>query len=292
MSVKFTKDDFIQESIKIHGDKYDYSLVEYIKSSEKVTIICREHGNFIQRASNHLQGRGCYDCKKTRKYDSEKFIGLSNKVHNGKYLYDKVIYNGSHNDVIITCLEHGDFSQTPTNHLRGKGCGKCATESTRLILHDFINRCNLVHNFKYDYDLVIYKNNRTKIPIICRLHNNTFYQKPSNHLQGQGCPKCGDNFGIKENKWLDSLNISERQFRIGRYVVDGYDPDTKTIYEFNGDFWHGNPDVFKKDEYNNVLNKTFGDLYDKTLKREIEINKMGYKVISIWENDFNKLYIY
>ena len=65
MSVKFTKDDFISESIKIHGDKYDYSLVEYTKSSEKVSIICREHGIFEQRASNHLRGRGCYGCKKT-----------------------------------------------------------------------------------------------------------------------------------------------------------------------------------------------------------------------------------
>jgi very-short-patch-repair endonuclease len=288
MSVKFTKDIFIYESIKIHGDKYDYSLVDYTKSSEKVVIICREHGNFIQRASNHLQGRGCYDCKKTRKYDSEKFIDLSNKVHNGKYLYDKVIYNGSHSDVIITCLEHSDFKQSPTNHLRGKGCGRCATESTRLVLYDFINRCNLVHNSKYDYDLIIYQNLRTDVLIKCKEHGD-FIQRAKNHLDGQGCPKCGDNFGIKENKWLDSLNISERQFRIGRYVVDGYDPDTKTIYEFNGDFWHGNPDIFKKNDYNNVLKRTFGELYEKTLKKEIELKKMGYRVISIWENDFNKL---
>jgi hypothetical protein len=289
MSVKFTKYDFIQESIKIHGDKYDYSLVEYIKSSEKVTIICREHGSFEQRASNHLRGRGCYDCKKTKKYDSEKFIDLSNKVHNSKYLYDKVVYNGSHNNVIITCLEHGDFSQSPTNHLRGKGCGECATISTRLHLQDFINKCNLIHNFKYDYDLVIYSNNRTKIQIICRLHNNTFYQKPSNHLQGQGCPKCGDNFGIKENKWLDLYGIKERQVRIGRYIVDGYDPITKTVYEFNGDFWHGNPDIFESGDYNNVLKTTFGELYEKTIRKEVELKNMGYKVISIWENDFNKL---
>ena len=288
MSVKFTNDDFIQESIKIHGDKYDYSLVEYIKSSEKVTIICREHGSFEQRASNHLRGRGCYDCKKTRKYDSEKFIGLSNKVHNSKYLYDKVIYNGSHNDVIITCLEHGDFSQSPTNHLSGKGCGKCATDSSRI--DNFFKVVNNIHKNKYTY-YNDYINMRTKIVINCKEHGD-FTQRAKNHLDGQGCPVCGSKFGVKENKWLDSLNITERQFVIGRYVVDGYDPKTKTVYEFNGDFWHGNPDVFKKDEYNNVLNKTFGDLYDKTLKREIEINKMGYKVISIWENDFNKLYIY
>ena len=284
-SVKFTKDDFIQESIKIHDDKYDYSLVEYTKSSEKVIIICRDHGNFIQRASNHLQGRGCYYCKKTRKYDSEKYIDLSNKVHNGKYLYDKVIYNGSHNDVIITCLEHGDFSQTPTNHLSGKGCAKCATDSSRI--NDFFKIVNDIHINKYTY-YNDYINMRTKIVINCKEHGD-FIQRAKNHLNGQGCPKCGEKFGIKENKWLDSLNISERQFRIGRYVVDGYDPITKTVYEFNGDFWHGNPEIFNKDDYNSVLKKTFGELYEKTIKKELELNKIGYKVISIWENDFNRL---
>ena len=288
MSVKFTKDDFIRESIKIHHDKYDYSLVEYIKSSEKVTIICRVHGSFEQRASNHLRGRGCYDCKKTRMHDSEKFIKLSIDIHGSKYSYDKTIYDGSHKDVIISCKKHGDFSQTPTNHLRGKGCPICAIESTRLIIDDFIKRCDIIHDFKYDYSLVVYKNLRTDILIKCREHGD-FRQRAKNHLDGQGCPKCGDNFGIKENKWLDLYGIKERQIRIGRYVVDGYDPDTKTIYEFNGDFWHGNPDVFRKDDYNNVVKRTFGELYQKTLKKETELKRRGYNVISIWENDFDKL---
>jgi hypothetical protein len=56
MSIKI---DFIKESVKVHKDKYDYSLVDYKKSSEKVVIICKEHGPFEQRASNHLRGRGC-----------------------------------------------------------------------------------------------------------------------------------------------------------------------------------------------------------------------------------------
>ncbi len=288
MSVKFNNDDFIRESVKIHGHKYDYSLVNYTKSADKVIINCKIHGPFEQRASNHLRGRGCYSCKKTKKYDSNKFILLSKEIHGDKYLYKNTIYNGSHTDVIITCKIHGDFNQSPTNHLRGKGCILCATESTRLDLFDFINRCNLIHNNSYDYSLVEYKNSRTKVIIICNTHGE-FLQRAKNHLDGQGCPKCGDNFGIKENKWLDSLNISERQFRIGRYVVDGYDPNTKTVYEFNGDFWHGNPEIFKPNDYNNVLKKTFGELYKNTIKRKNELIKRGYNVISIWENDFNKL---
>lgn len=74
MSAKFTKDEFIKNAIDKHGDKYDYSLVNYINSSKKIIIICKEHGSFEQRASNHLRGRGCYSCKKSKKYDSDKFI--------------------------------------------------------------------------------------------------------------------------------------------------------------------------------------------------------------------------
>jgi hypothetical protein len=285
MSVKLTKDDFILESIKIHGDKYDYSLVDYKKSGEKVVIICRKHGPFEQRANNHLIGRGCYLCKNTKLYNSKKFIKLSSKVHNNKYDYKKTIYNGSHNKVIITCKEHGDFNQLPTNHLSGKGCLKCSTESTRLMINDFIDRSNIIHEFKYDYNLSEYKNSRTKILIFCKDHGY-FNQTPANHLQGQGCPRCGDLFGIKENRWLDYLGIKERQIRIGKYIVDGFNPKTNTIYEFNGDFWHGNPDLYNSNDLNKVLNKTFGELYKKTINREKYLIKKGYNVVSIWENDF------
>lgn len=281
MSIKI---DFIKESVKVHKDKYDYSLVDYKKSSEKVVIICKEHGPFEQRASNHLRGRGCNNCKKTRKYDNKKFIDLSNIVHNGKYLYNKVIYNGSHNNIIITCLEHGDFKQTPTNHLSGKGCGKCATDSFRI--SNFFKIVNDIHNNRYTY-FGDYINLRTKIVINCKEHGD-FIQRAKNHLEGQGCPTCGDRFGIKENKWLDSLNIKEKQYRIGKYIVDGYDPHTNTIYEFNGDYWHGNPKLYNDNDMNSVLNKTFGELYRNTKDREEYLMKKGYNVISIWESDFNK----
>lgn len=286
MSVKFTKEDFIKNSNKIHDNKYDYSLVEYEKSSKKVTIICEKHGEFQQRASNHLRGRGCVLCKKSKMYDTKKFIEMSNSIHNNVYEYNKTSYKGSHTYVTITCKKHGDFIQTPSNHLSGKGCSKCATESNRLIINDFIDRSNEIHNFKYDYSLSEYKNIRTKVVIICKEHGN-FKQSPKNHLNGQGCPRCGNLFGIKENKWLSIINITERQVRIGKYIVDGYDPKTNTIYEFNGDFWHGNPNIYNANDMNKVLNKTFGELYKKTLNREKYLIKKGYKVITIWEKDFD-----
>lgn len=289
MSRKFSNEDFILKSIKIHNDKYDYSKVDYIKSSEKVIIICKEHGEFKQRASNHLRGRGCYNCKKSKKYNNSIFIKKSKVIHGEKYNYNKVIYNNSHDNVIITCKTHGDFSQSPTNHLSGKGCTLCGIENNKHSSDYFIGKCNNIHNSKYDYSLVNYINIRTSIDIICKEHG-IFKQRAKNHLDGQGCPKCGENFGIKENKWLDILNVKERQVRIGKYTVDGYDSKTKTIYEFNGDFWHGNPELYNRDDINFVLNKTFGELYRNTINRERSLIKRGYKVISIWENDFNKLF--
>ena len=287
MSVKFTKYDFIQESIKIHGDKYDYSLVDYKNMRTNIKIICKKHGVFVQRPDIHLSKKGCKDCLVYER-GVNTFLEKVSNIHGDKYRYDLSNYVNRTIKIKIICKEHGEFSQTPHQHLLGKGCYMCNGGISSNI-NVFIKNAHKIHGDKYDYSKSVYINSIKSIIIICKEHGD-FSQRPNNHIiKGYGCPKCGEKFGIKENKWLDSLNISERQFRIGRYVVDGYDPDTKTIYEFNGDFWHGNPDIFKKNDYNNVLKRTFGELYEKTLKKEIELKKMGYRVISIWENDFNKL---
>ena len=130
-----------------------------------------------------------------------------------------------------------------------------------------------------------YKYTNKKVIIICKKHGE-FVQTPLVHLSGSGCPRCGIKFGIKENKWLDSLDVKYRQIRIGKYVVDGYDPIENTIYEFNGDFWHGNPTKYNSNEINSVLKITFGELYNRTMNRENELKILGYNIISIWESDF------
>lgn len=125
-----SQQQFIEEAKKIHGDKYDYSKVEYVNSRTKVCIICPKHGEFWQTPSNHLRGEGCMECGKEkvrelRRYDAEQFIELAKIKHNNKYDYSKVEYIGSITKVCIICLEHGEFWQTPSNHLYGEGCPKC-----------------------------------------------------------------------------------------------------------------------------------------------------------------------
>ena len=88
---------------------------------------------------------------------------------------------------------------------------------------------------------------------------------------------------LKEKEWLDSLGITERQYPIANYKVDGYNPDTNTVYEFLGDYWHGNPEVYDPDDYNEKVGKTFGQLFDETRERLERIKSLGYNIITKWE---------
>lgn len=289
--VKLTKSEFIQRAKSVHGDKYDYSEVDYKNNQSTISIICNTHGRFLQRASNHMRGIGCRNCGKTKPKDTN-FITRAIDVHGDKYDYSLVDYKGSFPHVTIVCRHHGEFRQSPANHLTGRGCDKCARESTRIGVGVIEKVFKIAHGDKYDYSLSEYGGLRKKITIICREHGE-FKQRTRNHMNGQGCPKCGDKFGIKENLWLDSLGVTYRQVRIGKYTVDGYCDKTKTVYEFNGDYWHGNPNVYDPNDVNIVNNTKFGDLYRKTIEREKYIVNLGYNVISIWESDFNlsKTYI-
>ena len=69
--------------------------------------------------------------------------------------------------------------------------------------------------------------------------------------------------------------------------VDGFDPNTNTIYEFYRDYWHGNPKIYNQENINKAAHKTFGNLYENTINREEMLLKLGYNIVSIWENDFN-----
>lgn len=124
MSKRLTTEGFIEKAKKLHDNKYDYSKAEYVNTNTKVCIICPEHGEFWQTPSNHLQGKGCPKCKGKNK-TTEEFIEKANIIHNNKYDYSKVEYKSNRTKVCIICPEHGEFWQTPHEHLHGCGCPKC-----------------------------------------------------------------------------------------------------------------------------------------------------------------------
>ena len=121
---------FIEESIKVHGNKYDYSKVQYKNATDKVTIICPVHGEFTQMPSAHLNGQGCPKCV-GKNLSLDEVITKFKTIHGTKYDYSKVVYEEMHKKVCIICPEHGEFMQTPSKHILGQGCRKCSIEEKR-----------------------------------------------------------------------------------------------------------------------------------------------------------------
>lgn len=149
-SLEEKRDNFISKSKLIYNNKYDYSLVEYVNYKTKVKIICHIHGVFEQTPTKHLSGRGCSLCgreniSRARRSTTEEFIEKARKIHGGKYDYSKVKYTGAFNNVEIICHKHGSFYQTPTNHLRGKGCPHCQNSISENEISKFLNK----HNISY-----------------------------------------------------------------------------------------------------------------------------------------------
>lgn len=121
---------------------------------------------------------------------TKEFIEQAQIIHENKYDYSKTEYKGCKTKICIICPEHGEFWQTPDNHVNSKqGCPKCAN-NIQLTADEFINKAKQIHGDKYDYSKVIYTNYFTNVIITCPLHGD-FEQMPSNHLKGFGCYYCG-----------------------------------------------------------------------------------------------------
>ena len=284
MPKKLTTEKFIEKAKKIHGDKYDYSLVDYKNSQTKVKIICKKCGKiFEQRPGNHINKRyGCSFCYRNIKKTTKQFIQEARGVHSNKYDYSLVNYKNANIKIKIKCNICGKvFRQTPHNHLMGQGCPKCANKN--ITVKDFIQKARKVHGDKYDYSLVNYKNSQTKIKIICPVHG-LFEQIPNDHLQNSGCPFCKESKGEKKiAKYLIEHNIVfKREYKffdcknINYLFFDFYLPELNTCIEYDGEqhfisvkCWGGKKGFKKTQERDKI--KT-----DYCLKNHIRIIRIKY----------------
>ena len=124
-----TTQEFIKQAQQVHGDRFDYSEVEYANTHTPVKIKCKECGIvFQQEPSSHLAGRGCTKCSKKqthKRVNQDMFIARAREVHGDKYDYSKTVYQDMHTKVLIICPQHGEFYQRAQSHLLGSGCPMC-----------------------------------------------------------------------------------------------------------------------------------------------------------------------
>lgn len=292
------KKNFVKSDVSIQNifdkcnlkfqNKFLYPQKNILNVGDKVRIICPKHGEFEQRIYSHYKSKyGCPKCAKeyvsiNNFSNTDAFIEKARKKHGDKYDYSKTNYINVNTKVCIICREHGEFWQLPYNHLSGNGCPFCGIKKTnssnKLTELEFINRSELIHNNKYDYSNITYKNYRAKVDIKCPIHG-IFGQSPEKHLQGQGCPKCANQISKAESEIYDYcctllgkdfVKLREREI-ISPYELDIYIPSLKIAIEYNGLRWHS--EQFGKDKWYH---------YNKMKL----CNEKNIKLIQIFEDEY------
>lgn len=295
---KGTTEEFITKAKELYGDRFDYSKTVYITLRTKIEIVCREHGSFKLYPYAHLTGNGgCRTCSGNKPMTTEEYIQRARSLHGDLYDYSETCYISARKKVTISCSKHGNFQVTANEHIRedrASNCKKCVFDSNRLSSEVFITRAHEVHGDLYDYSLVDYHYSDQKVKIMCKKHG-IFEQSPGSHLSGRGCNFCRGRVSKKETRWLNQLGVAI-EFRQKllvmksgkRYHADAYVTSTNTVYEFNGDYWHGNPQKYKPEAINEKTGESFGILFEQTKIKLKELLENGYNVISVWESDFTK----
>jgi len=215
-----TIDDFINKSSKLHNNKYDYSDSIYKSYRSHIIIKCPKHGKFKQLTRRHLEGHGCPKCA-INTPTTEDIINRAISIHGDKYSYDKSNYSGYMEPITITCIIHGNFSQTVSNHLNGHGCPKCSNSISKphQEIIEYIKSINteyIINDRKTIYPL--------EIDIYLPNHNvaieyNGLYYHSYNHTESKDerfkhqakHTRCVENniqlLQINEDEWSNKQNI-------------------------------------------------------------------------------------
>ena len=233
---------FIEKARKVHGDKYDYSLVKYKNNQTKVKIKCPHHGVFEIQPTNHLnpkEMRGCKKCSheilsKERRKGVSQFIEEAKKKFGDKFDYSQVNYINQNTPVEIICSEHGAFWILPRGHLnkrgtlKAKGCPECS-EKKKHTTKSFVSWAKKVHLNKYDYSKTFYKSMDDEVTITCP-HHGEFTQSARRHVhRAQGCPTCGDELYLL-GETVHDLASEDRYLEGQLYVINLFN-DAENFYK-------------------------------------------------------------
>lgn len=298
----FSGDFIISRFKEVHGEKYDYSKVEYVNANTDVTIVCPKHGDFKMKPSAHFrEKRICPNCRKEigntkgKEKNASKWFDQMNELWGNKFDFSKTQYKNVRSNVTVRCIEHDQYFTTKATILsRGiGGCDKCYEQVFRQkhsekMLPRFIKKANKIHGNYYDYSLVEYSNNQTLVKIICPKHG-VFEQIPDSHVNARcGCQLCTSSSGEKRiAAYLDSIGISfvfQKYVKIdgANYYYDFFLPEKNIMIEYDG-----------KQHYQPI--KFFGGLegFKSTQIRDDKKNKycsdQGIQLLRIPYYDFDRI---
>jgi hypothetical protein len=230
--------DIIKDFVNIHNDKYDYSKVDYINGKTKVTIICPEHGDFKQRPSDHITGKGCKKCSGVYRPSNEEYITMCKNIHGDKYDYSLTYYVNNRIKVKIMCPEHGVFEQTPSNHTHSKhpqGCPNC-NGTLKPSTNSFVYKIKSIYGDIYDYSKVVYVNSKTKVIVINKKYNSEHLMTPTDMLSQHS--RCNIKNAVDKNEYIikEFNDIHKDKYNYSKVMYSGDKNDIKIICSKHGEF--------------------------------------------------------
>lgn len=284
MARRKTTEEFVREAKEVHGDRYDYSLVEYKNYMTPVKIVCNKHGVFEKNLAHHLRGQGCPKCIHRGK-DVLEFIRQAKELYGYKYDYSLVNYKNNCSKVIIKCNKGHIFKKTPANFLLGYGCMECSVLDKH---NDFIRRAKIIHNNKYDYRHVKYLRSIDIVDIICPKHG-LFKQSPKGHLKGKGCVKCGiessvnsskeNSPGWSVNSWQKSGERSKNFDSFKVYIIKCWN-DNEIFYKIGRTFKTTNSRFKSKKEMPyryEIIEEIIFDTAKRAFDKETDLKRLNNK---------------
>lgn len=238
-----TTKQYIEKAKNIHGEKYDYSEVNYINSITHINLKCNKcNKKYTQNPSTHLKLENCSWCGPKKHMNTELFIKKAKEIYGDKYDYTEVNYINANTHIIIKCNGcNKKYKQVSRSHLQNNEvCEKCY--GNNLNLTKFLKRAIEIHGDKYDYSLIKEENigSRKYINIICKKCKNTFNQQIHKHLSKSGCYYCKFSHGeLYIYNFLKNNNIEniEPQKKFKGNVARPYDfylPNYNLVIEYHG----------------------------------------------------------
>lgn len=265
--MKLTQEEVIKRFKKKHGNKFDYSLVDYNGLDKKITIVCNGCNRTLEVWPQSHFMHGCKFCsqkgnKILQPSTLDVFIKKAKLVHGDKYNYFGPYIN-SKTKVKIKCNKCNNiFYQAPSSHIQGVGCRKCQyiklKKDCSKTYQEFEREADSIHQGLYLY-FQDYINQKTKVKILCTMCNNYFSQSPGDHLQGKGCSFCKKSKGeIRIAQWLTTNGLKYQQQKTFENCVfdkkvrfDFYVQDLNLCIEYDGKHhFEANPFFGGKKEFN------------------------------------------
>ena len=314
----------LKTTLKLKFNNIDLEDESYIDNNTKCTFICNSHGSFKSIPKYIVQTQyGCEKCSYEIRSENYKGIIFTSaeqitkriqSLHSINYTFSKLDSRKG----TVNCKIHGNQNPRFISSIEKTPCLLCKKDQSILIqvekkqnkrvgkktrdernkeraipFNSFYEILSLEFKEKYLYDISTFINMNTKMAIICSFHGG-FWQTPAEHKKASiGCPKCNClNKSKQETAWLSTFDVSfqyQKKLKISDtkyFIVDAFDPLTNTVYEYFGDFWHGNLNKYSPDNINPICKKTFKQLNEETLFKLDSLKSKDFNIIYIWESDF------